>query len=109
MNQHGYKRTRWTHASAVPWTGRPGITTAGLAAPAKADDRPFLLGLEEHCATPELQRHNNIRLPKGVPCLDINAAGAGRVFDMEAAVIDLQVVSALTPGAQNLPGSEGIA
>ena len=109
MNQHGHKRTRRTHAPAVPWTGRSGITAAGLAAPAKADDRPFLLGLEEHCATSELQRHNNIRLPKGVPCFDINDAGAGRVFDVDAAVIDLQAVSALTPGAQNLPGPEGVA
>ena len=86
-----------------------GMAALGLAAPARADDRLFLLGLEEHFATPELQRLNNIRFPKGVPRFDINDVGAGRIADMDAAGIDLQVLSALTPGAQNLPGLEGVA
>ena len=65
--------------------------------------------LEEHFATPELQRLNNIRFPKGVPRFDINDVGAGRIADMDAAGIDLQVLSALTPGAQNIRGPEGVA
>ena len=32
-----------------------------------ADDKLFLLGLEEHFATPEMQRLNGIRFPKGSP------------------------------------------
>ncbi len=85
-----------------------GMAALGLAAPARAD-KLFLLGLEEHFATPELQRLNNIRFPKGVPRFDINDVGAGRIADMDAAGIDLQVLSALTPGAQNLPGPAGVA
>ena len=85
-----------------------GIAALGLAAPARAD-KLFLLGLEEHFATPELQRLNNIRFPKGVPRFDINDVGAGRIADMDAAGIDVQVLSALTPGAQNIPGPEGAA
>ena len=86
-----------------------GIAAAGLVGPARADDRLFLLGLEEHFATPELQRLNNIRFPKGVPRFDINDVGAGRIADMDAAGIAMQVLSALTPGAQNIRGPEGVA
>ena len=86
-----------------------GVVATGLVGPARADDRLFLIGLEEHFATPELQRLNNIRFPKGVPRFDINDVGAGRIADMDAAGIDVQVLSALTPGAQNLPGAEGVA
>ena len=86
-----------------------GFAAAGFLGPARADDRLFLLGLEEHFATPELQRLNNIRFPKGVPRFDINDVGAGRIADMDAAGIDLQVLSALTPGAQNIRGLEGVA
>ena len=88
-------------AAALP----PGATPAGAA----AEDELFLIGLEEHFATPELQRLNGIRFPKGVPRFDINDVGAGRIADMDAAGIGVQVLSALTPGAQNLPGAEGVA
>ena len=91
-----------------------GAAAAGAAAlpgrlAADTDEDLFLLGLEEHFATPELQRLNGIRFPKGVPRFDINDVGAGRIADMDAAGIDIQVLSALTPGAQNLPGAEGVA
>lgn len=79
--------------------------TGGKVSP----DSLFLLGLEEHFATPELRRLNGIRFPKGVPRFDIDDVGAGRIADMDAAGIGIQVLSALTPGAQNIPGAEGVA
>ncbi|MCY4430284.1 MAG: amidohydrolase family protein [Rhodospirillales bacterium] len=84
----------------------------GGVAPASAADVDadlFLLGLEEHFATPELMRLNGIRFPKGVPRFDITDVGAGRIAEMDAAGIGMQGLSALTPGAQNLPGPDGIA
>ena len=92
--------------AAAATTALPGRLPAAAAG---EDGDLFLLGLEEHFATPELQRLNGIRFPKGVPRFDINDVGAGRIADMDAAGIDLQVLSALTPGAQNLPGAEGVA
>ena len=69
----------------------------------------FLIGLEEHFATPEMQELNGIKFAKGYPRFDINDVGAGRIAHMDEAGIDIQVLSALTPGAQNLPGEQGIA
>ena len=69
----------------------------------------FLLGIEEHFATPELMRLNGIQFPKGTPRFDINDVGTGRIAEMDEAGIGMQVLSALTPGAQNLPGAEGVA
>lgn len=92
--------------TAAAATALPGAVPASAAG---ADGDLFLLGLEEHFATPELQRLNGIRFPKGVPRFDIDDVGAGRIADMDAAGIDMQVLSALTPGAQNLPGAEGVA
>ena len=86
------------------------VLPASMAASAARRDADlFLLGLEEHFATPELMRLNGIRFPKGTPRFDINDVGAGRIAEMDAAGIGLQVLSALTPGAQNLPGAEGVA
>ena len=86
-----------------------GTVGAGLLGrTTRAQNRLFLLGLEEHFATPELRRLNSIQFPKGVPRFDIDDVGAGRIADMDAAGIGLQVLSALTPGAQNLPGVEGV-
>ena len=47
------------------------------ASAARRDTDLFLLGLEEHFATPELMRLNGIRFPKGTPRFDINDVGAG--------------------------------
>ena len=84
---------------------------ASMAATAAGEDGDlFLLGLEEHFTTAELQRLNGIRFPRGIPLVQrINDVGAGRIADMDAAGIDIQVLSAMTPGAQNLPGPEGVA
>ena len=88
-------------ASALP--------ASAAASGARRDADLFLLGLEEHFATPELMRLNGIRFPEGTPRFDINDVGAGRIAEMDAAGIGLQVLSALTPGAQNLPGADGVA
>ncbi len=85
----------------------PGRLDAASAAHRDAD--LFLIGLEEHFATTELMRLNGIRFPKGTPRFDITDVGAGRVAEMDAAGIGMQVLSALTPGVQNLPGTEGVA
>ncbi|MCY4513828.1 MAG: amidohydrolase family protein [Candidatus Tectomicrobia bacterium] len=101
-----------THLTRREFLGRTacGVTAAALlgSPPALADDL-FLIGIEEHFATPELRRLNNIRFPEGVPRFDIDDVGAGRIADMDAAGIGVQVLSALTPGAQNIPGAEGVA
>ncbi len=95
-----------------------GAAAAGLfgADPADAiadEGNPFLIGLEEHFTTRELQRLHgagDARLFSGggrrPELLDV---GAGRISDMDEAGIGIQVLSAVTPGAQNLPGAEGVA
>ena len=77
------------------------------------DAKLFLVALEEHFATRELQRlqaGKDERLFSGggrrPELLDL---GAGRIADMDEAGIGIQVLSAVTPGAQNLPGAEGVA
>jgi uncharacterized protein len=82
--------------------------TSASAADANKDEDYFFIGLEEHFATPELQKLNGINFAKGYPRFDINNVGAGRIKDMDEGGINIQVLSALTPGAQNLPGKEGV-
>ena len=86
---------------------------AALADTPDSDGKPFLIALEEHFATRELQRLNagtDKRLFSGggrrPELLDL---GAGRIADMDEAGIGIQVLSAVTPGAQNLPGAKGAA
>ena len=86
---------------------------AALAGAPDGDGKLFLIALEEHFATRELQRLNagtDKRLFSGggrrPELLDL---GAGRIADMDEAGIGIQVLSAVTPGAQNLPGAEGAA
>jgi len=85
---------------------------AALAGAPDGDGKLFLIALEEHFATRELQHLNagtDKRLFSGggrrPELLDL---GAGRIADMDEAGIDIQVLSAVTPGAQNLPGAEGV-
>ena len=70
------------------------------------DGKLFLIALEEHFATPELRRRQtgtDERLFAGggsrPELLDL---GAGRIADMDEAGIGIQVLSAVTPGAQTL-------
>ncbi len=93
-------------AAASPFGG-------ALAEAPDSGERLFLIGLEEHFATRELQRlqaGGDERLFSGggrrPELLDL---GGGRIADMDEAGIDIQVLSAVTPGAQNLPGGEGVA
>ena len=86
---------------------------AALAGAPDGDGKLFLIALEEHFTTRELQRLNagtDKRLFSGggrrPELLDL---GAGRIADMDEAGIGIQVLSAVTPGAQNLPGAEGVA
>ncbi|MCY4503648.1 MAG: amidohydrolase family protein [Alphaproteobacteria bacterium] len=90
--------------------GPPGAALAGDRA---GDGKLFLIGLEAHFATRELQRlqaGKDERLFSGggrrPELLDL---GTGRIADMDEAGIDIQVLSAVTPGVQNLPGAEGVA
>ena len=103
-------------------TGLSALTLSSLALPGRAEslwsegspviaerDRDIpLIGLEEHFATTEMMRLNNIAFPPGVPPFDITDVGAGRIAHMDEAGLNLQVLSALTPGPQNLPGVEGV-
>ena len=43
------------------------------------------------------------------PLLIFKTLEQGRIAHMDKAGLNIQVLSALTPGAQNLPGKEGIA
>ena len=85
---------------------------AALANGPDGDGRLFLIGLEEHFATPELQRRNAAADPRlfsgGRRRHELLDVGTGRIADMDEAGIDIQVLSAVTPGAQNLPGPEGV-
>ena len=97
----------------VAATAAAGPFGAALASTPDGDGKLFLIGLEEHFATPELRRRQtgkDERLFAGggrrPELLDL---GAGRIADMDEAGIGIQVLSAVTPGAQTLPGAEGAA
>ena len=97
----------------VAATAAAGPFGAAFAGAPDGDGKLFLIALEEHFATRELQRLNagtDKRLFSGggrrPELLDL---GAGRIADMDEAEIGIQVLSAVTPGAQNLPGAEGAA
>lgn len=75
---------------------------------AARDKDLFLIGLEEHFSTGEMIKKNNIHFPKGVPEFDITDVNVGRISHMDKAGLNIQVLSSLTPGPQNLPGKEGV-
>ena len=109
-SRHGAVRPTWSRRTFLGCAA--GLGAAATRASAE-DGTLFLLTLEEHFATPELQRLNRVqdeRLFSGggrrPELLDL---GAGRIADMDQAGIGMQVLSAVTPGAQNLPGAEGVA
>ena len=66
------------------------------------------IGIEEHYATPELLRLNGIRIPRARLVDALTDVGAGRIAAMDEAGIAMQVLSAMTPGAQELPGAESV-
>ena len=69
----------------------------------------FLIGVEEHFATHELRRLRGAGdariLSDGDRRPELLDVGAGRVADMDEAGIGIQVLSAVTSGARNLPGA----
>ena len=102
-----------TGSLGVAATAAAGPFGAALADAPDKDGKLFLIALEEHFATPGLRRRQtgkDERLFAGggrrPELLDL---GAGRIADMDEAGIGIQVLSAVTPGAQNLPGGEGVA
>ena len=101
-----------TASLGVAATAAAGPFGAAFASAPDGDGKLFLIGLEEHFATPELRRRQtgkDERLFAGggrrPELLDL---GAGRIADMDEAGIGIQVLSAVTPGAQNLAGAEGV-
>ncbi|MDA7964909.1 amidohydrolase family protein [Ruegeria sp.] len=99
MNRRGFLAGGLASAAATS------LPYQGLA----AEDDLYLIALEEHIATPELLERNGIKFPPKAPIGKlILETGAKRIADMDAAGIDMQVLSAMTPGAQDIPGQEGI-
>jgi predicted TIM-barrel fold metal-dependent hydrolase len=97
---------------------------AGLAAPtlvfrASAQDIPDIarrdqdlrfIGTEETYSTPELMALNSIGADhtEYLESTGLADLGAGRIADMDAGGLNVQILSAHTPAVQNLPGQEGI-
>ncbi|MEZ8414526.1 amidohydrolase family protein [Vibrio splendidus] len=87
-------------ASGSAMQGNP-LWSKGNPSMLERDKDLFIIGLEEHWATPEMHSSKHLKF-------DIDDIGAGRIAHMDVANLNIQVLSALTPGAQNLPGEEGI-
>ena len=111
LNRRGF--LGWSASLGVAATAAMGTFGPALADVPDGEARLFLIALEEHFVTPELRRRQtgkDERLFAGggrrPELLDL---GAGRIADMDEAGIGIQVLSAVTPGAQALPGGEGVA
>ena len=72
-------------------------------------DLPFI-GTEETFSTDELiaQIAFNDDHSRYLKSLGLSDLGAGRVAEMDKAGLNVQILSAHTPGVQNIPGQEGI-
>ena len=96
----------------VAATAAAGPFGAALAGAPDGHGKLFLIGLEEHFATPELRRRQTGKDERlfagGGRRPELLDRGAGRIADMDEAGIGIQVLSAVTPGAQNLAGAEGV-
>ena len=90
-----------------------GPYAAAMAGAPDEKGKLFLIGLEEHFGTRELRRRQGVAeeglFAGGRPRPELMDVGAGRIAAMDEAGIDVQVLSAVTPGVQQLPGAEGVA
>lgn len=68
------------------------------------EDLPFI-GTDETFSTRELMVHNNTLFLERIGLAEI---GPRRIGAMDEAGINVQVLSAHTPGVQDIPGQEGI-
>lgn len=83
--------------------------TAPVAIDIKQRDKDlFFIGIEEHCSTPEMQKINHMEFVNQFTKADLNNVEAGRIKDMDDAGLNMQILSCLTPGAQNLLGKEAV-
>ena len=97
----------------VAATAAAGPFGAALADAPDKDGKLFLIGLEEHFATPELRQRQTGKDERlfagGGSRPELLDLGTRRIADMDEAGIGIQVLSAVTPGAQTLLGGEGVA
>ena len=96
--------------AATAATGLFGRTSTN---PTINDRKLFLIGLEEHFTTPELQAlqasADERLFSGGRRRPELSEVGAGRIKDMDEAGIDIQVLSTVTPGVQNLPNDDAVS
>ena len=109
-SRRGAVRPTWSRRTFLG--GAAGLGAAATRASVQDGKLP-LLTLEEHFATPEMQRLNRVQderlLSGGGRRPELLDVGGGRIASTDQAGIGMQVLSAVTPGAQNLPGAEGVA
>lgn len=92
-------------AVALGAMAMPALSRADMS---ERDADLYLLGLEEHFLTPELRELNKVRLPAGRLLDALLDLGQGRLESMDKAGLNMAVLSAMTPGVQNLEGQLGI-
>jgi uncharacterized protein len=101
--------------SAAALTGRDGGNDDRGTSPTKEDialrdqDLKFI-GTEETFSTPKLMKVNSINQDHIDFLTEIGLAdlGARRIGDMDEGELNVQILSAHTPSAQNVPGQKGI-
>jgi predicted TIM-barrel fold metal-dependent hydrolase len=67
-----------------------------------------IVAIEEHFGTPELLAGNDLSWLATSPRERLLDLGDGRLADMDSAGIDVQVLSAVAPAAQQAPGDTGV-
>jgi predicted TIM-barrel fold metal-dependent hydrolase len=72
--------------------------------------KPYIIALEEHYVDPEVRRHYSAADTRQAPGIAerLEDVGQGRIAGMDAAGIDLQVLSHANPGLQKLDGETAV-